>query len=251
MIRGIYTSASGMIAEAQRTDVIANNLANVDTTGFKKDVAVDKDFASVLIQRVNDGAAAPTIGAMGSGVVVDEIAPIYTQGPDQLTGNMLDVAIEGSGYFAVQTPNGVRYTRNGAFSKNLQGQLVTGDGYPVLGENGPINLSGDNGAGKVTISSDGQVTVDGMDVDRLRMTQFANEKQLQKEGYNLFAAQRGAQTEPFAGQVHQEMLEKSNVSAITEMVNLIACYRAYETNARSVTTQDTMLGKAVNDVGKV
>lgn len=117
MIRGLYTAASGMLAEAERIDVTSNNLANANTAGFKKDVAVTKDFANILITRVNDGDEAPAIGRMGTGVIVDEVATTYTGGSIRTTGNAFDLAIEGRGFFAVQTPQGLRYTRNGTFAK--------------------------------------------------------------------------------------------------------------------------------------
>ena len=140
MIRGLYTGASGMIAESMRTDVTSNNLANANTAGFKKDVAVMKDFASMLITRINDGAEAPVIGSLGIGAGVDEVATMHSMGAVRTTGNDFDLALEGKGFFAVETPRGIRYTRNGTFVKNARNELVTQDGYRVLGENGPITI---------------------------------------------------------------------------------------------------------------
>ncbi len=247
MIRGLYTAASGMMAEAERIDVTSNNLANANTAGFKKDVAVTKDFANILITRVNDGEEAPAIGRMGTGVVVDEVATTHTGGSIRTTGNSFDLAIEGRGFFAVQTPQGLRYTRNGTFAKNIRNQLVTSDGYQVLGENGPIAINGN----KMSVDENGRVMVDDEVVGQLRMTEFADEKQLSKVGSSLFAPPQGEQGQQAAGRVIQGALEMSNVNVVGEMVNLITNYRSYEINAKVVRSHDDLLGKAANDIAKL
>lgn len=247
MIRGLYTAASGMLSESLRTDTIANNLANVDTTGYKKDVAVSKDFRSMLLERVNDGENSPVIGSIGVGALIDEIRNIHSEGPTVHTGNTLDFAITGKGYFTVQTPNGVRYTRNGSFTKNAAGDLVTSDGYPVLGQNGPIRLNGTS----VNVSTDGQIQVDDVALDSFRLVDFADTKELTKEGSSLFNATQAARNVPADGAVQQGYLEKSNVNVVMEMVNLINGYRTYETNAKAVQAEDELLDKAVNEVAKV
>jgi flagellar basal-body rod protein FlgF len=247
MIRGLYAGASGMLAEAQRTDVISNNLANVNTAGFKKDITVTKDFASLLISRVNDGAETPVIGTLGVGVMVDEVATDYSTGTVKTTGNDFDLAIEGKGFFAVETPQGKRYTRNGTFARSSKGELVTSDGYRVLGTNGPIIVMD----GKMSVSSDGRVMVDNNEVGRLQVVDFADEKQLTKEGASLFVAPDGQQEQPAAGGVRQGALEMANVNVVGEMVNLISNYRAYEINGKVVQSHDSLLGKAANDIGKL
>jgi flagellar basal-body rod protein FlgG len=247
MIRGLYTAASGMLAEAQRTDVISNNLANANTAGFKKDMTITKDFASMLISRVNDGPESPTIGSMGVGVMVDEVATDYSTGTIRTTGNDFDLAIEGRGFFAVETPQGKRYTRNGSFAKSAKGELVTSDGYRVLGQNGPIIING----GKMEVSTDGRVLVDNNEVGKLEITEFANEKALKKEGASLFLEPTGQQGQVATGGVRQGALEMANVNVIGEMVNLISNYRAYEINGKVIQSHDSLMGKAVNDVGKL
>ncbi|MCE5286560.1 MAG: flagellar basal-body rod protein FlgF [Pelosinus sp.] len=248
MIKGIYSATSGMLAEATRTDTIANNLANVNTPGYKKDIVVTKDFASTLIERINDGKDTPVIGSMGVGVIVDEIKPVTGQGAIYQSGNPLDVAIEGKGYFVVQTPNGTRYTRNGNFTQNSRGELVTQDGYQVLGNNNnPIRLKGSN----VTITNQGNVVANNVTVNKLQYVQFVNEKQLDKEGSSLYFAPPGAPMEQATGRLRQTYLEMSNVNVVTEMVNLISNYRAYEVNAKTIQAHDQLLQRAVNDVGKV
>jgi len=246
LIRGIYTAASGMLAETTRADTIANNLANGNTAGYKKDVAISKDFASVLIRRINDGPEAPVIGSVGVGTVIDEIATIQSTGAMRYSGNPLDCAIDGKGFFAVQTAAGIRYTRNGTFTRNARGQLVTADGQEVLGQNGPITLPDD---GKVTIDSTGNVLVDGANVGQLRVVEFNNERELVKEGATLYQAPNNGRQA--TGKVAQGFLEQSNVNVVSEMVNLISGYRAYELNAKTVQTHDQLLDKAVNEVGKI
>lgn len=247
MIRGLYAGASGMIAEAMRTDLIANNLANVNTAGFKKDVAVSKEFASVLMTRINDGGNPATIGSIGSGVMVDEVSTLYSSGVMRTTGNDFDMAIGGKGFFTIETPQGVRYTRNGTFAKNIQGELITQDGYRVLGQNGPIRIKG----GKMVVNDGGQVLVDNVPVGTLRLSEFDNEKQLTKEGASLFAAAPGQNVKPGTGGVSQGMLELSNVNVIGEMVNLISSYRTYEINGKVVQSHDQLMGKAANEVGRL
>jgi flagellar basal-body rod protein FlgG len=256
MIRGIYAAGAGMLAESIRNDVIANNLANANTAGYKKDIAVTKDFRSMLIQRINDGPKSPNIGSVGAGSLVDEVATIHSTGIMRPAGNPLDLAIEGRGFFVVETPNGERYTRNGSFSRNAQGELVTLDGYRVMSEGGPIQL-GD--ASEINIGDDGRIMIReagqgvGGDVEtgRLRIVAFADEKQLVKEGSSLYAAGPGAVQEDSAALVRQGTLELSNVNIVAEMVNLISGYRAYETNAKAVQAHDQLLDKAVNEVGRV
>jgi len=247
MIRGIYTAASGMVAESTRTDVISNNLANANTAGFKKDVAVEKDFASVLITRINDGANAPVIGSLGRGVMVDEVATEHSTGLMRNTGNSFDMAIEGQGFFAVETPQGVRYTRNGTFAKNIQGEVITNEGYRVLGENGPISIQGT----KMTVSDDGNIFVDDQPVGKFRIMEFDNKKALVKEGGSLYALSPGQTGKAGTAGVRQGFLEMSNVNVVGEMVNLIANYRAYEINGKVVQSHDQLIGKAVNDVGRL
>ncbi|MDD4599870.1 MAG: flagellar basal-body rod protein FlgF [Negativicutes bacterium] len=248
MIRGIYAAASGMVAESTRNDVTANNLANANTAGFKKDIAVSRDFASVLIQRINDGQSAPTIGSLGSGSQIDEVATIHSGGAIRETGNDFDMALDGQGFFVIQTPNGLRYTRNGSFSRSGEGELVTGDGHRVLGQNGrPIAIAGD----KLTVAADGAISVDGLELNRLQVVGFANEKQLTKEGNSLYAAPNGVQAQQAAATVNQGYLEMSNVNIVAEMINMITGFRAYEVNGKSVQAHDQLLDKAVNEVGRV
>lgn len=254
MIRGLYIGASGMVAESLRTDVISNNLANANTAGYKKDIAVNKDFASILISRVNDGANTPVIGSLGLGTVLDEIATVHASGTMRMTGNDFDMGIDGKGFFTVETPQGERYTRNGTFTQNVQGELITNEGYPVLGLNGS-KIKIPQGK-KLVVGSDGSLKVDDQTIGTMKIVEFADEKQLLKEGSSLYSVSPGpngaATTGTTAtGSVRQGYLEMSNVNIVAEMVNLITNYRAYEINGKVIQSHDQMIGKAVNDVGKI
>ena len=240
-----------MLVESLRADVTANNLANVNTAGFKKDFAIIKDYASRQIRRVHDGATEPEIGSMGAGAWIDTIATQHSGGVTRVTNNTFDVAIEGKGFFAVQTPAGVRYTRNGSFTRSAGGELVTQDGFQVLGLNGPIVLDPAGQAGKVTIAEDGRLFLDGIENNTFQINTFAEENRLRKEGASLFRPPEGVTPEAANPTLRQGLLELSNVNVISEMVNMIAGFRAYETNSKVVQTHDSLLDKAANEVARV
>lgn len=249
MLRGLYTATAGMVTESLRTDVIANNLANVNTVGYKKDETISSEFEAVLLKRINDGQVTPDVGGLGRGSQVDEIATIYEQGANQQTGNQYDVAIHGTGYFVIETPEGERYTRNGSFSRSSAGELVTQDGSRVLDQNGrPIRIPD---GGNLTIGAKGEITLDNQPVGVLGFVEFENDRRLTKQGSNLYIAPQNEPTNPATGTLQQGSLEMSNVNVVSEMVKLINCYRTYEANSKAVTTQDSLLDKAVNQVGSV
>ena len=237
-----------MLVESLRADVTANNLANANTAGFKKDFAVMKDYASRQIRRINDGPKEPD---MGAGAWIDTIATHHSGGITRVTNNTLDVAIDGKGFFAIQTPAGVRYTRNGSFTRGAGGELVTQDGHQVLGLNGPIVLDPAGQAGKVTISEDGRIFLDEVENNTFQIATFAEENRLRKEGANLFRPPEGVNPEQATPPLRQGLLELSNVNVISEMVNMIAGFRAYETNSKVVQTHDALLDKAANEVARV
>lgn len=256
MIRGLYTSASGMLAGVMLTDVATNNIANVNTAGYKKDLAVSKEFREMLIYRINDPnvrnippsfpPGMVPIGYLGTGAMVDNIYTSQTQGIIRNTGNPFDLAIMGEGYFAVDTPNGLRYTRNGSFTQNADRELVTLTGDRVLGENGPIVLMGK----QVSVDEAGGVYSDGVFVDRLRTATFTDLNVLEKQGDSYFKASQTVNEIPIKGIIQQGFIEGANVNAVSEMVSLINIFRTYEANQKIVQAQDETLGKAVNEVGR-
>lgn len=265
MWRGLYTAASGMVTETKRTDTIANNLANANTSGYKRDEAINEEFEPMLIRRVNDykggidvtrfknfsvgDGNAPVVGTLGLGSKIAEIATDNSQGMFETTGNPLDLAISGQGYFVIQTPQGARYTRDGNFYRGANGQLQTVEGHPVLGTNGPITIPAD--ATQISFGAKGEVQADGQVVGQLQFVQFGDRRALLKQGGNLFYAQQGAQPAPATGDINQGMLERSNTNVVSEMVNLIANYRVYEAGSKAVTAQDSMLDTSVNQVGRL
>ncbi|WP_196593106.1 flagellar hook-basal body protein [Pectinatus sottacetonis] len=278
MLRGLYTAAVGMITEQIRTNTIANNLANVNTNGYKKDETISEEFQSVLLHRINDstqkgnifdlqnidtarnyllkgtvadtGSGEAVIGSLGRGAKIAEIAVIRDQGPMENTGNKLDLAITGQGYFAINTPQGVRYTRDGNFYRSAAGQLVTANNQAVLNTSGgAINLPANTD--NIAIGADGTITANGNSLGKIELAGFSDRGALLKEGDNLYRPQKGANPQTATGSIQQGWLEKSNVNVAREMVKLINNYRTYEADSKALTTQDSLLDKAVNDVGRV
>ena len=253
MVRGWYIGASGMNSQQYRLDAISNNLANVDTTGYKKDIAVSKSFPELLLRRMRDdgeyetpfGSAdvAPIIGKIGLGVETNELFTVFEQGSFKETGNQTDFALSGEGFFSVMTPHGERYTRNGNFIIGKEGYLETKEGYQVMGEHGPIQI-GDN---EFTINDDGILfTSDNMqEIDRFKIVRFDNERYITKQGSSLYGATdisgpafiaEGKQRPA----ILQNYVESSNVNVVNEMVQMIEVNRAYEANQKTIQTQDSM-----------
>ena len=236
---------SRQVALERQLGVVANNIANVNTTGYKSDKAVFEEYLKSSAHADNFIGRDQRL----SFVVDRATAHDLGQGPVERTGNPLDVALDGNAFFVVQVNGNERYTRNGAFQINTQGQLVTNDGHPVIGTNGPITFQ--RGDQDITIGRDGTITVrEGANTSvasgrgRLRLVSFERPQVLQKEGANMFAAPNGvtAQAATTAG-AHQGSVEKSNVSGVMEMTKMIEVMRAY-TGIASVIQQ-------LNDVRKM
>jgi flagellar basal-body rod protein FlgF len=231
-----------MLADQIRQDVIANNLANATTAGFKGDVAVGEAFPDMLVSQLQTGAK---VGTLGLGAHISQISTNDKQGALRQTGNTYDLAVAGSGWFSVQGPNGVAYTRNGTFSIDAKGQLVTAEAQPVLDDGGrPITI----GEGKASIAPDGRVSVDGRQIAKLAVTAL-DPTRLHKLGDNLYAGTVQKGTDP--GRVEQGFLEGSNVNSVKEMVDLISTMRSFEAGQKAVQAEDDSLGKAVNEVGRI
>lgn len=271
MFRGLYTGAIGMMACEVENDIIANNLANVDTAGFKGDISVSRSFPMILTKRINDQIREnmaggtiderPTVGYTGTGVEINEAVTIFGQGTLKNTENEFDLAIEGSGFFAVKTADDkIYYTRNGNFVRNIEGYLSTPDGNLVLSErNFPIEVE----KGNFLVQENGKIVkntepggTDWMsleEVDTLKIVEFPNKRGLVKVGNNLF---KGTKTsgEPellIAGmKVRQGFLESSNINIIEEMVKMINVSRAYELNSKVIRSYDTTLDSTINVVGR-
>lgn len=258
MIRGLYTSGWSMLANTRAMDVISNNLANINTNAYKKDGIVFQTFPDVLTKRIND-TTSPTnptgqVGSMQLGFDVGEIYTYYTPGQLIQTNGSTDMAIQNSytAFFSVDVPdaNGKLneyYTRDGSFELNADKQLVTKDGYLVLGENGPITLKN----AKFTIQDDGTIVQDGAVVDKLKIKEFTDSKTLRKFGSNLISITGDTKETPFSGTVKQGFIEQSNVNVVSEMVDMISVMRAYEANQKVLQAEDGTLDKTVNEVGSL
>ncbi len=281
MVRGLFTAASGMNVQQNRLDEIANNLANVDLNGYKKDTAIQKAFPEMLMRRMNDNGVyvfpvgsvdtTPIVGTLGTGVETNEVYTNFTQGAMKQTENPFDVALEGSGFMTVQTPQGERLTRNGAFVVNSDGYLVTKSGDFVLGENGPIKLKLNNFVidadgnvwqnatfatdDKRLVSQDENTWDNRQKVDRLKIVDVKRERYLQKQGNSYWKAtdESGPATviADSRPKVDQGFLEGANVNAVQEMVEMIEVNRAYDANQKTIQTEDALIGKLWNEVVKV
>jgi len=244
MNSGMYSALSGSITAMKRLDVISNNLANVNTPGFKKDKML---FESMVNGNVNPPAV-PQGSTADPILQKDSLFIDYSAGSVTQTGNTLDMAIDGDGFFVVNTPTGPAYTRQGNFRISSDGTLVTSDGYPVMGDGGPVTIPG----GSVDVSSSGQVTVDSLPSGMLNLVDFPKPYKLTKTGSALFVP-TDPQTKPqvATGNVRQGHLEGSNVETITEMVQMIESNRYFESCQRVIRGFDDMTAKAVNDLGRL
>lgn len=246
MINGIYTVARGMIAFQRENDVLANNLANVSTIGYKGQQVVYQSFPEILMSRL-DESGKTQIGTKGNGARIAGTATNFHNGSLYKTDNDFDFALEGPGFFAVQTPQGTAYTRNGHFTLNNLGEIVTTEGYLLLGQNGPIQTQGKN----IQVDPNGVVSVDGQADDNIRFVEFTNPNALERLGDNLYRAGAGAAETQATGQIRQGYLEQSNVNVILGMTQLINATRLYEMSQKSINAQDETLAKAANEVGRV
>jgi flagellar basal-body rod protein FlgF len=227
MERGLYIAASGMVSEMARQDLISNDLANASTAGYKSDTAVQGSFGDLLLRNTQTGA---TIGPIGQGSRIERQVTDLSAAPIKETGEDLDFAVEGDGFFAVQTAQGVRYTRNGQFTAAANGRLTDQLGNAVLGQNGrPVTIGAD---GKVPEASVGIFAVNNA----------------RKAGDNMF---QGAAAGRGTGQVRSGALEGSGADPVRAMTDMIASLRAFESGQKVITTIDSTLQKASNQVGSV
>ncbi|MEN3185709.1 MAG: flagellar basal-body rod protein FlgF [Atribacterota bacterium] len=251
MIRGIYTSTSALNAYELKQSVLANNLANIDTPGFKKDVFSVKGAEDVALARFTGNENPVFLGEMSSGVQPGtEAYTDFSQGRIESTGNPFDLAIEGEGFFVVDMGGQEAYTRAGNFTLDGEGRLVTLSGYPVQGKNGEIIIPG---KGTVMVDEQGQIRVDGEVVDELRIVNFGEKSVLKKEGKNLFTLRDGEmQPEEAQGfRVRQGFLEKSNVDIVEAMVDMISALREYEISQKTIMSHDEALSRATNEIARL
>ncbi|MHC6179391.1 flagellar basal-body rod protein FlgG [Clostridium sp. JNZ X4-2] len=255
MIRSFYTAVSGMITQEARQDVITNNLANVNTVGFKEDSLAVKPFNDVLLQNYDKISAGKNvrnvIGSISLGSGIDSVNTGFTQGTIESTGIPTDFAIDGRGFFTVQRPDGNEfYTRDGHFHVDINGMLVDDSGNDVIGRDtqrgslGPINAGG----GSITSDNYGNISIDGVQKYKIYTVDFNNYDTLTKVGDNLYT---GANPVESNAVVRQNSLEKSNVNIVNEMSDLLTTMRSFETDQKAVQSIDETLDKLINEVGKV
>src|SRR3954452_11181204 len=225
MERGLYIAASGMLSEMVRQDQISNDLANASTPGYRSDRATQRSFGDMLLENTKTGQP---IGSLGRGAEIDSVVTDTTPGAVRDTGEPLDFAIDGDGYFAVQTPQGVRYTRDGQFARAADGTLITATGNKVLSTNGST----------IPVGADGKVAAGTLAVFTLGGT-------IKKQGDSLLTGTATAG----GGTVRSGALESSNADPTRSMVDMIASFRAFEAGQRVITTIDETLSKAANQVG--
>jgi flagellar basal-body rod protein FlgF len=247
MIKGIYASGSGMQPRLMRLDVIANNISNADTTGYKKD--------NIFVQIMKDAGVAQSIGKGElAGLDVKEYTD-FSEGSLRPTSSPFDVAIQGDGFFVVETPQGTRYTRNGNFKISDEGELVTVNGFRVLGSSGRIVIPNADKMQKsdVSISKGGEVSVGNTSLGKIRVVTFADKSQLLKESGTLFKSDQEPKDVVPTDEdttVRQGYLEESNVESLSEMIQLVEITRSFESDQRTLRYQDATLEKAM-EVGRL
>lgn len=244
MNSGLYSAYSGLRANADMLEVLANNLANLNTTGFKG----DETFFRLYNRAVSMSTLPPLDQAINDSTVVQGTITDFKNGPMIATGRDLDVAVEGPGFFVLKTVAGTRYTRNGHFQVNSQGRLVTSEGFEVMGRQGAITLP----PGKVGIGQNGAIEVNGAALDTLKVVDFDDKTQLQKAGGSAFEAKAGAAEQEVRGvQMRQGSLEQSNINPVKQMMLMIEMMRQFEGLQKAVhTVMNTLNEKSVNQVGR-
>ncbi len=274
-MKNIWVPISGALAQQKKVEVIANNVANANTPGFKKDAIVFKEHLTALTEKGAQDINLPnkewapedfyrSYGAENAHVKVDGTFTVHEQGQLTPTGNLLDVALRGNGFLEVLTPNGTRFTRRGILSLNSEGQLVTDQGYFVLSKQNIENLDDKESLtnpndrkisipqGKLTINLNGELYSSGQQIGNLSVVEFKDLHTLKKEGNSLYVNNKkdNFKVSNLKTTIHQGFIEESNVNAVQEMTNLIKANRQFESIQRAIKTFDNIAGKEVNDIAR-
>jgi flagellar basal-body rod protein FlgF len=277
MLRGLYTATSGMLAQQRRTEMLTNNMANANTPGFKADQSSMRAFPEMLLQRLGTEKLplreqkhlpyTQFIGSINAGVYMQEAIPKFTQGDLRETGRKTDLAIvdgnlpvneennvKGSLFFTVETPNGIRYTRNGNFTLNPEGFLTTNEGYYVLDENGNrIQLTSE----EFEVRQDGTIMENNTFVAAINVVFAENPYELIKQGNGLFSVENNGtlpavrNNPDVSFSLKQGFLERSNVDVAQTLTEMLTAYRAFEANQKVLQAYDKSLDKAVNEIGRI
>lgn len=233
---------SRQVALERQMDAVANNLANMNTAGFKSDNVLFKEHIMPIASMTEHRGEDRTLSYVSNpGIYRD-----YSTGDMQKTGNELDLAISGKGWFVVQTPDGEKFTRNGQLKLNAEGQIVTNDGFPVLSDGGTITLGASESG--LVIAEDGSISTNQGQKGRLRVVSFANEEKLTKAGSNLYASKETPQPAEDA-RIMQGVFESSNVKPLVEMTRMIETIRAYTSAARSLDKASDLRRDAIQELG--
>ena len=241
MDNSLLVSLSQQMASYQSMDVIANNIANVSTPGYRREQPTFQQYVAQLPG--NDGTPESVTFVQGTGVVRD-----MSQGPVTQTGNTFDLALHGKGFFVVQTPNGERYTRNGHFSLDSQGQIVDDNGDTLMGDGGAVTITNEDG--DVHVGPDGTISGKNGQLAKLRVAAFADESHLTKDGANMFSSadQPTAATDVTIG---QGMIEGSNVQPVVEISRMVEVMRAYQATTSMTQSQEDLIRQAIDKLGTI
>ncbi|MCE1247650.1 MAG: flagellar hook-basal body complex protein [Firmicutes bacterium] len=263
MLEGMRMATQGMMSMQEQQEIISNNLANVGTTGYRKEVMDVQSFSAVIEQQMkkvgnvelpNLPGREKTGGFMQVGNSIEMQGGLYTssrtshsQGALKMTGSQFDLALDdnGKGFFTIQSKDGIKFSRSGSFRLGTDGCLVTQDGSKVLGQKGPIKLSGTD----FTVTNEGVVKVGEKEIDKLLITEFTDKSAMKKAGDNNFSADSGFKVSGNF-QVKQGYLETANVNAVKEMVDMMKTMRAFEANQKVLQTEDQAWRKSANEIGK-
>lgn len=256
MIRGLYTAVSAMITNQQKQNVVVNNLANMDTNGYKSKQLLTKSFDELKLEGYNNYANGTkqkqAIGNISPGISMDEAITNFNQGPIKTTDNKMDVAIQGKGFFLVSDVAGNQfYTRNGNFRTDNQGDLITSEGYYVLGTNTATGAVGHINVGnkKFEVAKDNTISLDGNAMYKFNIVDFNDYNKLKKEGDNLYSG--GGAVKVNDALTIQSAIESSNVDMVSEINNMMTISREYEANQKIIQAMDSKLAKIASEIGSV
>ncbi len=255
MLDGFKSATQGMMAMSVKQDIIANNLANASTAGFRKEGVVISSFTEILDREVSDGMHKAGGEAMlqrdvqVKGTLQHSSQTYLSQGALKETGNNLDLALDdnGKGFFTIKTDRGIEFTRNGTFRLSTDGHLVTAEGHKLLGHRGPIKATGND----FKVSDNGVVSIDGKEVDKVLVSVFEDSEDLQRAGGTAFSAATPRVRASTDFKIKQGYKEMSNVNALQEMVGLMEVMRNFEANQKALAAHDSRLQKAVSELGRV
>ncbi|GMU56719.1 MAG: flagellar basal-body rod protein FlgF [Candidatus Xenobia bacterium] len=256
MLDGMKMATQGMIAMSVKQDIITNNLANAGTIGFRKESMVVSSFSDVLNRELGMQGMRQTSGEVVNNGGLEKQGGLFhqslthsAQGALKETGNPFDMALSdnGKGFFTLQTPQGIKFTRAGTFHLSTDGHLVTADGSFLLGHKGPIKVNGTD----FKVSDDGVISIDGKEVDKLLVSTFEDGNMMKKAGDTNFVAPEGGVKATSQFSVKQGYVEMGNMNSVQEMVDLLMVMRNFEANQKALQSHDSRLQKAVNELGKV